>query len=282
MVQDRLRAFEDARRDRGDDAPLLLEAAHPWLDPDLAELYDLFPFTADIPMYLAAAERAGGRILEIACGTGRVLVPLAEAGHDVTGLDASDAMLAIARRKLTARGEDVLRRVELRNADMRSFDVGHRYALAIVPARTFGYLQTVDEQLATLRSIARHLEPGGLLIVDLVNPTLEWLSEEANRPRRDLIEHLPEERRVVSRTEVIVSTDLAEQVRVNRSEYEIVSGDGEVRKRFVEWPFRFTFRHEAEHLLARAGFEVQRVSGGYRGEAFTGTSPAIVMEAAPA
>jgi hypothetical protein len=168
-------------------------------------------------------------------------------------------------------------------ADMLGFDLGpERFGLALLPARSFGYLQTPGEQLQALRTIRRHLEPGAALVMDLLNPTPEWLAEEPGRPRRDLVQHLPEERRVITRTETVVSTDFAAQVRVGRSEYEVVSGDGEVRKRFVQWPFRFTFRHEAEHLLARAGFDVRDVFGGYRGQPFESGSRAIVVVATAA
>jgi hypothetical protein len=74
----------------------------------------------------------------------------------------------------------------------------------------------------------------------------------------------------------LVSTDLATLVRVTRSAYETVS-DGVVTKHFVEWPFRYTHRFEAEHLLEQAGFVVESVQGGYRGEAFTSDSSVFLL-----
>ena len=68
----------------------LVRAGQPWGDAILARLYDAFPFDADVPLYLELASAQGGRVLEVACGTGRVLVPLAQAGFSVTGLDASN------------------------------------------------------------------------------------------------------------------------------------------------------------------------------------------------
>src|SRR5919201_5521501 len=78
----------------------LVRASQPWGDAILARLYDAFPFDADVPLYLELATAQGGRVLEVACGTGRVVVPLARAGHTVVGIDASQAMLGITRQKL--------------------------------------------------------------------------------------------------------------------------------------------------------------------------------------
>ena len=81
----------------------------------------------------------------------------------------------------------------------------------------------------------------------------------------------------VARTETMVSTDLAAQVRVIRSAYEVVAADGSLTKRFVEWPLRFTYRFEAEHLLERAGFAIEGVYGGYGREPYTGDAPILLL-----
>ncbi|HEX5501234.1 MAG TPA: class I SAM-dependent methyltransferase, partial [Thermomicrobiales bacterium] len=91
----------------------LIRAEQPWGDAALARLYDAFPFDADLPFYLELAAAQGGRVLELACGSGRVLVPLARAGHRVVGLDASPHMLALAREKLAAAGPEVAARATL-------------------------------------------------------------------------------------------------------------------------------------------------------------------------
>jgi hypothetical protein len=91
------------------------------------------------------------------------------------------------------------------------------------------------------------------------------------------VEQVPEQGVTVARTEAVVSTNLADQVRVIRSAYEIIADDGSVTKRFVEWPYRYTFRFEAEHLLERAGFEVDAAYGGYRREPFTSESRSLLL-----
>lgn len=253
----------------------LLQADHPWGDAQLARLYDLFSFDGDLPLYLELAQRQGGRVLEVACGSGRVLVPLARAGYDVVGVDASPHMLALAQGKLDAEGLEA----DLVRADMRDFDLGQTdFDLAIVAVKSFAYLTEVDEQLASLERIRTHLRPGGLLAIDLMHPALDWLSAQRGSMRDDLLQHVPDKGFTLSRVESVVSTDLTRQVRVIRSIYESVDDDGKViDKRFVEWSYRWLHRFEAEHLLYRAGFEVEAVYGGYHREPLTTASSTMLF-----
>lgn len=250
---------------------------HPWLAADLARLYDVFPFDADVPYYLGLAGEQRGPVLEVASGSGRVLLPLARSGHRLTGLDASPAMLALAREKLQAAGPEVMDRATLIEADMRSFALGETFGLAIIAAKSFAYLLTPAEQLQALRTIASHLQPGGLLALDLHHPRPAWLLEPPGSLRQDLAQDVPEQGVTVLRTETAVSTDLANQIRVIRSAYEIVATDGSVTKRFVEWPYRYIYRFEAEHLLERAGLTVEALYGGYEHEPFTSDSPMMLL-----
>ncbi len=264
-------ATGDVERNRG----AYVQASQPWNDDAMARLYDSFPFDADLPFYLSLAGEAGGRVLEVACGTGRVLLPLVRAGFEVTGLDSSPHMLDVAREKLAASGTDVADRARLIEGDMRSFALDAQVDLGLMPARSFAYLVARSEQLDALRTIARHVRPGGLFVLDLLNPRPDWLAQPPGSLRNDLTHNVTERGVVVSRTETAVSTDLAAQVRVIRSAYEIITPDGTVSKRIVEWPFRYVYRFEAELLLERAGFTVEQVYGGYNREPFT--SDSVVM-----
>lgn len=241
---------------------------HPWEHEALAELYDVFPFADDLPLYRELAAEQGGNVLELCCGTGRLLVPLAEAGCRVVGLDASEAMLRIARGKLAAAGRAVAERARLVHGDVREFDLGERFDLAIVPVNSFVYLVERADQQRALERVAAHLRPGGLLALDLFHALPGWLAEPPGSLRQDLLQHDPERGLTVARTETVVSVDLSRQVRVIRSVYDLVARDGSTTKRFVEWPFRWTHRFEAELLLERAGFEVEAIHGGYRREPF--------------
>jgi SAM-dependent methyltransferase len=160
---------------------------------------------------------------------------------------------------------------------MREFELGMTFDLAIVAVKSFAYLVRREDQQRTLRSIARHLRPGGLFALDLKNPSPEWLLEPPGSLRQDLVQYVPEMGATVTRTETAVSTDRAAQVRTIRSAYEVVDDDGSVMKRFVEWPYRYVYRFEAELLLEHAGFKVTELYGGYQREPFISDSPTMMF-----
>lgn len=250
---------------------------HPWTEQQFARLYDAFPFDADVPFYLELARQAGGHVLEIGCGTGRLLLPLAQAGHRVSGVDVSPHMLAVARAKLTGHGDEIAGRVRLVQCDVRELVLDGPADLAVIPVKTFAYFVDRADQVEALTRIARCLRAGGLLALDLLNPTAEWVSRPDGSVRQDVAGEIDEQ--TVVRTETAVSTDTARQVRVVRSVYDVVAPDGTVRKRMVQWPFRWTYRFEAELLLERAGLRVEAVYGGYEREPYSADSRCLLLVA---
>lgn len=233
----------------------------------VADLYDhvgAYRERSDVGFFVEAAREAGSPVLEIGCGTGRVLVPTARAGIDIVGLDVSPSMLAVCRRRLGDEPKSVRARVELVQADMRRFDLGRTFTLATIPFRPFQHLVTVDDQLSCLESISRHLAPGGILILDLFNPSLDTL---VNRPMGQEVEDGPEfslpDRRRVTRRHRIVSHDRLTQVNHVELIYDVTHPDGRAERLVHAFPMRYLFRFEAEHLLARAGFGIVQLYGGY-------------------
>jgi SAM-dependent methyltransferase len=256
----------------------LVQADQPWGDAQLAGLYDVFAFEGDLPMYLQLAQAQGRRVLEVACGSGRVLVPLVRAGFDVVGIDVSAHMLALARAKVaaepTAPGQARFIQGDMRDFHLETTD----FDLAISAVKSLAYLTERDDQLRCLRSVAAHLRPGGALAIDFMHPRPDWVAAAVGSIRDDLLQRVPDRGFTLSRVESVVSTDLSRQVRVIRSAYEVIDDTGAVvTKRFVEWPYRWTYRFEAEHLLERAGFVIEGLYGGYQGEPFTSSSAAMVF-----
>jgi SAM-dependent methyltransferase len=259
--------------------PSLVRADQPWVDADLARIYDTLsaPYDEDLAWYQELAAEAGDRVLELACGSGRLLVPLARAGCQVVGLDVSPPMLAIARERLAAAGAAVAGRVRLVEGHLCAFALDETFDLAIIAARSFCYLTERPDQHRALRAVAAHLRPGGLLAIDFMNATPAWLAEPPGSLRQDVVSYDAAQGLTIARTEAVVSTDLAAQVRVLRSGYELVPNVGAITKRFVEWPYRWTYRFEAELLLEQAGFAVDGVYGGYQREPFTAASKWLVL-----
>src|SRR5262245_49105001 len=124
----------------------------------IADLYDhvtLYRDRPDIAFFVDAAVHAGGPVLEIGCGTGRVLVPTARAGVEIVGLDMSPQMLGICRLRLSSESPAVQEKATLAHADMRRFDLGRAFTLVTIPFRPFQHLLTVDDQLACLSCIRK-------------------------------------------------------------------------------------------------------------------------------
>src|SRR6476646_3532820 len=119
----------------------------------VADLYDyvtLYQSRDDIGFFVEAAQASGEPVLEIGCGTGRVLIPVARAGVNIVGLDSSSAMLRICETKLHQEAEAVRSKVRLVRGDMRDFSLQETFSLATVPFRPFQHLVTVEDQLSCL------------------------------------------------------------------------------------------------------------------------------------
>ncbi|MFQ5855529.1 MAG: class I SAM-dependent methyltransferase [Anaerolineae bacterium] len=233
----------------------------------VAEYYDhVVPYRdrEDVNFFVEMAQQSGGPVLEVGCGTGRVLIPTARAGIEIVGLDLSEPMLTVCREKLSREPEEVQSRVQLVQADMRQFDLGREFRLATIPFRPFQHLITVEDQLSCLNSIQRHLVEGGRLILDLFNPSLPFLVDEQRLEESgDEPEFtLPDGRRVVRRHR-IASRDLFNQVQEAELIYYVTYPDGREERLVHRFPMRYLFRFEAEHLLARSGFQVEDVFADY-------------------
>jgi SAM-dependent methyltransferase len=233
----------------------------------IADLYDfVLPYRErlDIQFFVDAAIDAGSPILEVGCGTGRVLIPTARAGVEVVGLDLSSHMLAVCSERLRQQSSDVQSRVQLVQADMRSFDLARRFNLITLPFRPFQHLLTVSDQRACLETLRAHLADDGRLILDLFNPSLEAL---ANRQEGEEFGEEPEfttpdGRRVVRRHRV-VEHDRFNQFNQVELIYYVSHPDGRAERLVHSFAMRYLFRFEAEHLLARCGFEVEHLYAGF-------------------
>jgi ubiquinone/menaquinone biosynthesis C-methylase UbiE len=250
-----------------------------------AETYDLtisdWPGEIDFYLKVAAEARAGGgSILELACGTGRVALRLAEAGFDVVGLDHSPFMLEIAERKSV--GFSNIRWVQ---GDMRTFNLDQTFALIIIPGHAFQNLNTTEEQVSCLRSIHRHLSSGGRLIVHLDHQDVSWLSEISVKkkgkfePGKEF--HHPTNGTLV-RSSHAWSYEPATQTAILETIWEELDGAGNVANRIETGPIRLhcTFRFEFEHLLNLLGFQFQAVYGDFFMDQLDDDSPEMVWVAA--
>jgi SAM-dependent methyltransferase len=243
----------------------------------VADLYDhvvLYRDRPDVGFFVEAARESGGPVLEVGCGTGRVRIPTARAGVDVVGLDLSAHMLAVCRKRLDSEPHAVQSRIQLAQADMRQFSVPQFFRLATIPFRPFQHMTTVADQLSCLASIRRHLVEDGLLILDLFNPSLEFL---VNRPIGEELDAEPEfstpdGRRIIRRHKT-VAHDRFNQVNQFELVYYVSHPDGREERLTHAFAMRYLFRFEAEHLLARAGFAVEHLYADFDRNPYGSTYP---------
>lgn len=231
-------------------------------------------FTEDLGLYVGLAERWGGPILELGCGTGRVLAALAAAGHHVVGLDSSEAMLATARKRLAR--HNLLARARLVSADMRRFALEERFAWAFCAMNSLMHLTALEDQLAALEAVRRHLHPGGYLVLDLTNPDPGWLLEPEERVVRVGVLEDSETGTVVVR-QVLQRADPLRQVLHLVYIYDEVGPEGTVRRVLLPLCLRYLFPFEARLLLERAGFTVEALYGSYEMDPFDATGDRMIF-----
>ena len=140
----------------------------------------------DRDFYLDMATEYGGPVLEFGCGTGRITLPMARLGIDVTGMDASHSMLEVLRGKRANEPADVRRRVRIARGDFRSHCLTDRFSLVVIPFRPMQHMYTIDDQLAALKNAGRHLAAGGVLAFDVFNPRFDKLLSDDNEEYLEL------------------------------------------------------------------------------------------------
>jgi ubiquinone/menaquinone biosynthesis C-methylase UbiE len=251
-------------------------------EPWLAEIYD----TAyqgpgkpqeDLAFWRDLAGESEGPLLELACGTGRLAIPLAREGFQVTGLDISPAMLAVARRKLGLESPEIRARLELVEGDMSNFSLGKKYGLIIIAYRSFQHLLERASQRQCLAGCAAHLQPGGRLAINVFHPKLSLLAVPgpAEIP---VHEHVtPAGARV--RESGFGECDIANQKVRWRPRYECISPEGKVTLRESYLELRYCFRFEMEWMLEACGFEVEALYGNFDHSPLQADSPEMIFVA---
>jgi SAM-dependent methyltransferase len=231
-------------------------------------LYDLmFPGGGpSVDFYRADANRHGGSVLELACGTGRKLIPIASGGQHCVGLDLSADMLAEARRKAEERGVAV----EWIQCDMRSFDLGRTFDYVFIAANSLLHLHEAEDLVSCFRSVRRHMAPGARFVFDVFNPSVRLLAEAdgVRRTRKSLSFTDPERGSV--------SVDVAETydapAQVTRGTWYL-STDSEPDFVVVPLEIRSIFPQELPLLLSRGGLELVERFGDWSGGPFAVDAP---------
>jgi SAM-dependent methyltransferase len=230
-----------------------------------ARLYDrLFPGGEPaVDFYRAEADRQGGCVLELGCGTGHKLIPIASDGHPCTGLELSSDMLTEAQRKADERALAV----EWVQGDMRDFDLGRTFDLVIIAANSLLHLHETADLLNCLRSVRAHLAPGARFVFDVFNPSVRLLADaDGVRRTRDALSFVDPDRGNV-KVDVAETYDSAAQV--TRGTWHFST---DVEPDFVVAPLelRSIFPQELPLLLSLGGLQLVERFGDWSGRPFSG------------
>ena len=242
---------------------------------DDGELYDvvLGGLTYGIDFYVGLAREARGPVLDIACDTGRILLPCAQAGADIDGLDLYEGMLGTLRRKAAALGLSPT----LHRADMGDFRLPRRYALIMITFNAFGHNLTQEAQVRCLERCREHLLPGGVLAFDAVFPGVEWigapqgvrvLEGEAPHPQTGLPVRCYDTRRF----------DRVKQIQYSTNDVEFLDAEGKVtavHRSHIE--SRWVYKEEMALLLRVAGFPRWEICGDFDRRPLTKETDAMIV-----
>jgi len=235
-----------------------------------ASFYDFHSLglEGDVQFYLEEARKVDTPILEIGCGTGRILLPIAQAGSAVVGLDRSPDMLTILRRKLAKLAPEVRARVELVEGDMRDFSLDRHFSLITIPYRAFLHLLTPKAQRQALECIREHLADDGRLIFNIFDPSLDMIVSSlglgGTSLKRDSEFIHPE-----TGNQVIVwySGQYDPEIQLLNAYFifeEIDSNGRVLQKTYNPLTLRYVHRYEMRYLLELSGYKVEALYGDFQ------------------
>jgi len=245
---------------------------------DDGELFDLLfdnNFNYGLDFYLDLARKANGPILDVACGTGRVMLPCLKAGLSVDGLDFFEPMLARLRAKANALGF----KPQLFQSDMSSFRLNRRYAFIMIPFNSFVHNLTADDQLSCLNCCREHLQPGGLLAFDTFFPGAALVTAPDNVRNLEVEKPHPVTGLPVRNYDTHQKNPV-EQLLHSSNELELLDAAGNVAKvHKSKTTIRWIYKNEMELLLRLAGFARWEISGDFDGRPLVNDTDAMIVKA---
>jgi ubiquinone/menaquinone biosynthesis C-methylase UbiE len=219
-----------------------------------AEVYDIIygEYKDDIQFYSEVAQKSGGKVLEVACGTGRVYLEMLKEGVDAYGLDISENMLGTLKKKAAVLG--LKPKVEL--ADMRDFTINRKFSLIIIPFRAFLHNISTDDQIRTLKNCRKHLAADGKLILNFFLPNPETIAQAFGKEVDRIIDSPegPIERITITRF-LNVPDQIVEFMETVKKGNAILFNE--------IFKIAFIYKREFELLLRLAGYSKWQVYGGF-------------------
>ena len=241
----------------------------------IAPFYDIehAHFDEDLSLYTNFAELCGGPLLELACGSGRLLVPLAREGYELTGVDNSASMLNLARHALERAG--VVEQCTLAQENMCTVCLGQKFRLAFIALGSFGHVCTRQEQRQTLAVVHDHLTVGSRFILDISNADVRYMEQLSGqvlhqgtwkRENGTLLSHF-----------VSPASSPTKHLLELTHFYEEHRQGEEVQRTVITTRLYLFEKNEVELLLEEAGFAINDVYGDYELSPFEHESPRMIF-----
>ncbi len=243
----------------------------------IAPFYDIehAHFSEDLDMYTNFAELSGGKILELACGSGRVLLPLAQAGYELTGVDSSARMLELARETLQEAG--AAGRCTFVQQDIVELGLGQKFRMAFIALGSFAHITTRKAQQQTLSAARAHLSPGATFVVDISNSDARYMEELSGQM---LHQGSWQDKDKTYLTHFVSPASATQRHLLELTHfYDRHSQGGPVQRTVVTTSLYLFERSEMELLLEQAGFVVKDVYGDHDMGPYALESPRMIFVA---
>lgn len=219
----------------------------------------------DIQFYIHLANQLKGDILELACGTGRVTIPLARQGHEVWGLDLSSQMLAEFERKLAALPSDVTHRIHLMQGDMADFQLNRKFNLIFIAFRSFQALTEETQQRNCLSCVHQHLADDGIFIINAFKPYKRLDSSWMHGEELDWMTIDPETKTSIRRTNIRRKIDTVRQIIYPELVYYVKAKDRPLEVFTDRLALKYYYEDQLRDLLIYNGFHIIKNMGYYDG-----------------
>ena len=228
---------------------------------------------ADIPFYVDEAGRTAGPVLELACGTGRLTIPIAQSGVEITGLDLSPSMLAHARNKAKQTGVEIA----FVEGDCRNFQLGRKFALIFMAFNSMQHLHDHASLTGLFCSVRQHLASGGRFIFDAFNPKIEILARSPEDRRSEREYEDPDRKGTVVLEQTMHYDDVSQVSRIQWY-FSRRGPNGEERDFRVEHlHMRCFFPQELDLLVRHHGFRIEEKFGNFERNPFASKDPKQVV-----
>lgn len=225
--------------------------------------YDaLNTFDTDVPFYLKMIEKFGESILELACGTGRLTIPIAEKGFEIIGIDISEAMINEANNKSNSAKLDI----EFIESDIRNFELNQKFSLILLPFNSICHLHDFESITSCFSCVKKHLKTNGRFIIDVFKPDLNFLLRDKNKSFEKAVYKNPYANNEVKLMESINYNEV-DQISQFKWLFQIEEEETE-----QDLNMRMFFPQELDNYLRFAGFEIEEKFGDYDESAFTNSS----------